>query len=163
MEPKKVSQVLEETYSVCTICTISRLQSAFWGDPKKCEWENQFISSRSFSPLTSAQLTSRMFPENYDNFSEKNRKYDGTLQEERDWLAILSCWHFAQDVKTFTPLIHVGQSTCFGFWLFFTVSRFHALQKSGKLVAIVRYYFICNRSRHFQKKRLSFLFTMCYE
>ena len=28
MEPKKVSQVLEETYSVCTVCTISRLQSA---------------------------------------------------------------------------------------------------------------------------------------
>ena len=28
MELKKVSQVLEETYSVCTVCTISRLQSA---------------------------------------------------------------------------------------------------------------------------------------
>ena len=67
-------------------------------------------------PVTSAQLTSRMFPENYDNFSEKNRKYDGRLREERDWLTILSCLHLIeQDIKTFTPLLYLVQSIFFGF------------------------------------------------
>ena len=35
VEPKKVSQVLEKKYSICTVCTVCSLRSAwsaFWGD-----------------------------------------------------------------------------------------------------------------------------------
>ena len=55
VEPKKVSQVLEKKYSICTVCTICSLRSAcsrFWvtfefmssffiffgGPPPKCPW-----------------------------------------------------------------------------------------------------------------------------
>lgn len=79
-----------------------------------------------------------------------------TSEEGLDWLTIPSCWQFAYDIKHLLLKYWIVRSHCFGFWLIFSILRFHAFQKSGKLLAAVVYNCLWKKSTHFPQRFSNF-------